>query len=95
MPIICICYNSLLFQIRDYLEKQDPWWPVSPEFLNYALALCVYAVRYPAVFWNTNKGFAFLFSLQLCANTIQVSLKHSHCRAKEKRALSSWHPLKF
>lgn len=58
-------------QIRDYLEKQDLWWPVSPEFANYALALVVYAVRYPAVFWNTNKPFAFLFSCQLLANAAQ------------------------
>ena len=50
---------------------QDTWWPVSPEFLNYAVALLVYAVRYPAVFWHTNKGFAFLFSLQLMSNAVQ------------------------
>jgi len=48
--------------------------PVSAEFLNYALALLVYAVRYPAVFWNTNKGFAALFSLQLLANGLQSLL---------------------
>ena len=58
-------------QIREYLEAEDTWWPVSPEFLNYALALLVYSVRYPAVFWNTNKGFSFLFSLQLLANSFQ------------------------
>ena len=51
-------------QIREYLEAEDTWWPCSPEFINYALALLVYSVRYPAVFWNTNKGFSFLFSLQ-------------------------------
>ena len=53
---------------------QDTWWPVSPEFLNYGVALTVYAVRYAAVFWNTNKGLAFVFSLQLFANAMQVSL---------------------
>ena len=58
-------------QIRDYLEKQDQWWPVSPEFVNYALALIVYSVRYASVFWNTNKGFSFLFSCQLLANALQ------------------------
>ena len=55
-----------------YLEKQEAWWPVSPEFANYALALLVYSVRYPAVFWNTNKGLAFIFSLALIVNSIQV-----------------------
>ena len=58
-------------QIREYLEAEETWWPCSPEFINYSLALLVYSVRYPAVFWNTNKGFAFLFSLQLLANSLQ------------------------
>ncbi|KAF4522365.1 hypothetical protein B566_EDAN012222, partial [Ephemera danica] len=35
------------------------------EFINYAIALAVYAIRYPAVFWKTNKCFGTLFSLQL------------------------------
>jgi len=60
-------------QIRAYLEEQEPWFPISPEFANYALASIVYAVRYPAVFWNTNKTFAFIFSLQLFANALQVN----------------------
>ena len=58
-------------QIREYLEAEDTWFPFSPEFINYGLALLVYSVRYPAVFWNTNKGFSFLFSLQLLANSFQ------------------------
>ncbi|XP_063223104.1 protein tincar [Bacillus rossius redtenbacheri] len=53
---------------------EAPWGPVSAEFLNYALALLVYAVRYPAVFWNTNKGFGLLFSFQLLANGLQSLL---------------------
>jgi hypothetical protein len=59
-------------QIRAYLAAEDNWWPCSPEFVNYALALLVFSVRYPAVFWNTNKGFSFLFSVQLLANSFQV-----------------------
>ncbi|KAK6639249.1 hypothetical protein RUM43_007520 [Polyplax serrata] len=47
---------------------------ISPEFLNYALALLVYAVRYPSVFWNTNKWFGTLFSLQLVGNGVQSLL---------------------
>ena len=69
----------IYLQIRAYLEKQEDWWPVSPEFANYALALLVYSVRYPAVFWNTNKGVAFVFSLTLIINSIQVSDRIS-CR---------------
>lgn len=64
-------YHHPAAQIREYLEQQDTWWPVTPEFLNYAVALLVYSVRYPSVFWNTNKAFSFLFSLQLFANSIQ------------------------
>lgn len=45
--------------------------PVSIEFFNYALALAVYAVRYPAVFWNTNKCWGAIFSFQLFINGIQ------------------------
>ena len=58
-------------QIREYLGAEDTWWPCSPEFINYGLALVVYSVRYPAVFWNTNKAFSFLFSFQLLANSFQ------------------------
>jgi branched-subunit amino acid transport protein len=38
---------------------------ISPEYLNYAIALSIYAIRYPAVFWKTNKCFGTLFSIQL------------------------------
>ena len=48
-----------------------------PEFVNYGLALMVYAVRYPAVFWNTNKTFSFLFSSALLFNGVQV-IAHIH-----------------
>ncbi|XP_014289196.1 protein tincar [Halyomorpha halys] len=45
--------------------------PVTIEFFNYALALAVYAVRYPAVYWNTNKCWGAIFSFQLFINGIQ------------------------
>ncbi|XP_049962031.1 protein tincar, partial [Schistocerca serialis cubense] len=51
--------------------------PVSAEFANYAAALLVYAVRYPAVFWHTNKAFGALFSLQLLANGVQSLLAYA------------------
>ncbi|KAL0269560.1 UNVERIFIED_CONTAM: hypothetical protein PYX00_007252 [Menopon gallinae] len=50
---------------------------ISPEFLNYALALVVYAVRYPSVFWNTNKWFGTLFSFQLLGNAIQALISYA------------------
>lgn len=42
--------------------------------MNYALALLVYSVRYPAVFWHTNKCFGIIFSLQLLVNGVQSLL---------------------
>lgn len=48
--------------------------PISPEFINYALALLVYSVRYSAVFWETNKSFSFLFSVQLVFSSLQSLL---------------------
>lgn len=50
---------------------------VSIEFLNYALALFIYSVRYPSVFWSTNKYFGILFSLQLLVNSVQCLLMHA------------------
>ncbi|UYV71896.1 hypothetical protein LAZ67_9000971 [Cordylochernes scorpioides] len=47
---------------------------VSPEFLNYAFALLVYAVRYPSVYWNASKSFGLLFSFQLILNGFQQLL---------------------
>ena len=58
-------------QIRKFLEAETAWHPCSAEYINYALALLIFAVRYPSVFWKTNKGIAFLFSVQLVGNGIQ------------------------
>jgi len=58
-------------QIRKFLESDASWHPCSAEYINYALALLVFAVRYPAVFWKTNKAISFLFSLQLIGNGLQ------------------------
>ncbi|XP_076308145.1 uncharacterized protein LOC143223709 [Tachypleus tridentatus] len=48
--------------------------PVSAEFLNYGLALVVYAVRYPSVFWRVNKSFAMVFSLEFVLTALQQLL---------------------
>ena len=58
-------------QIRKFLEAETAWYPCSAEYINYAIALLIFAVRYPSVFWKTNKGIAFLFSIQLVGNGIQ------------------------
>ncbi|XP_018010505.2 uncharacterized protein LOC108667916 [Hyalella azteca] len=50
------------------------WRPVSPEFLNFVLALLFYAIRYPSVFWSSNKAFSLLFSLQMAATGLHCVL---------------------
>ncbi len=50
---------------------------VSPEYVTYILALAVYAVRYPAVYWYTNMSFSLVFSFQAVA--IAVYYAFSFC----------------
>ncbi|XP_025190609.1 protein tincar isoform X2 [Melanaphis sacchari] len=54
---------------RSYVADTDGI--MSVEFFNYAMALFIYCGRYASVFWETNKCFATLFSVQLFANAIQ------------------------
>ena len=42
-----------------------PAMPISPEFINYVLALVIYSLRYPAVFWYSKKIFSMVFAFQL------------------------------
>ncbi|XP_071536349.1 uncharacterized protein [Panulirus ornatus] len=56
------------------LPEDGKWSPLSPELLNYSIALLVFAIRYPSVFWHTNKSFGLLFSLQLIVNGIHIIL---------------------
>ncbi|XP_053986517.1 protein tincar isoform X1 [Hylaeus volcanicus] len=56
------------------IETAEPYGPISLEYLNYVVALGVYSVRYPAVFWSCNKALGTIFSLQLVMNTVQSLL---------------------
>lgn len=56
---------------RQYVTDELAPGLVSAEFLNYAIALLVHAVRYPSVFWRTNKAFGLVFSLQLVIDAAQ------------------------
>lgn len=47
---------------------------VSTELINYAIALLVYAIRYPAVYWNANKCYGFLFSCYMLLTATQQLL---------------------
>ncbi|KAG5682306.1 hypothetical protein PVAND_011666 [Polypedilum vanderplanki] len=61
-------------------NKFDPkyWFQKSPslEYLNLALALLIWSVRYPSVFWESSKAFTMVFSLQMIINTIDILLLH-------------------
>lgn len=61
----------------EYSDSGESYGPVSLEYLNYAIALGVYSVRYPAVFWSCNKALGTVFSLQLVANSAQSLLAYA------------------
>lgn len=44
---------------------------LSLEYLNFILALLILTIRYPAVFWRTNKQFSLMFSSLLVMNAVQ------------------------
>ncbi|XP_008202989.1 protein tincar isoform X3 [Nasonia vitripennis] len=58
-------------------ETSEVYGPITLEYLNYAIALGVYSVRYPAVFWATNKALGTIFSIQLVANAAQSLLAYA------------------
>ncbi|CAH1782723.1 unnamed protein product [Owenia fusiformis] len=49
----------------------------SPEWFNYVASLLVLSVRYPSVFWYTNKPFSAIFSIMLLINTAIYLLSHT------------------
>lgn len=55
----------------------ESYGPITLEYLNYAAALGVYSVRYPAVFWSCNKALGTIFSLQLVVNSAQSLLAYA------------------
>ncbi|XP_071872035.1 transmembrane protein tincar isoform X3 [Bombus fervidus] len=57
-------------------QAAESYGPITLEYLNYAIALGVYSVRYPAVFWSCNKPLATIFSFQLIANSAQSLLAY-------------------
>ncbi|XP_029680607.1 protein tincar isoform X2 [Formica exsecta] len=59
------------------LQTAESYGPITLEYLNYAAALGVYSVRYPAVFWSCNKALGTIFSLQLVVNSAQSLLAYA------------------
>jgi hypothetical protein len=50
---------------------------VSVEYMNLAIALMVYSIRYPALFWSTNKCLGTIFSFQLLINGLHTLLAYA------------------
>ncbi|ELT89781.1 hypothetical protein CAPTEDRAFT_224725 [Capitella teleta] len=46
---------------------------VSPEFINYVVALLFFGLRYAAVFWYTKMAYSFLFAFVMITNTAQFA----------------------
>ncbi|XP_035719975.1 protein tincar-like isoform X3 [Vespa mandarinia] len=59
------------------LQPTESYGPITLEYLNYAVALGVYSVRYPAVFWSCNKALGTIFSVQLVINSAQSLLAYA------------------
>jgi len=66
-----------LFTRRILHFSAESYGPITLEYLNYAAALGVYSVRYPAVFWSCNKALGTIFSLQLVVNSAQSLLAYA------------------
>ncbi|XP_033332793.2 transmembrane protein tincar isoform X1 [Megalopta genalis] len=58
------------------MTAAESYGPITLEYLNYAVALGVYSVRYPAVFWSCNKALGTIFSVQLVVNSAQSLLAY-------------------
>ncbi|PAA67454.1 hypothetical protein BOX15_Mlig020687g1 [Macrostomum lignano] len=50
--------------------------PVSTEVFNLLLALAILTVRYPSVFWFSNRVFSLLFSVVVCASGLHTFLAY-------------------
>lgn len=71
--------STLWSKITYILSVSDSLWgsTLSVEYLNLALALLVYSVRYPALFWTTNKCMGMIFSFQLLINGLHTLLAYA------------------
>lgn len=63
---------QLFFGIEKPIDVNVFTHPPSAEFVNLVIALFVWSVRYPAVFWTTAKSFATIFSVQMIATASDI-----------------------
>ncbi|KAF5272227.1 hypothetical protein FQA39_LY01309 [Lamprigera yunnana] len=54
----------------DVIKETGP--SISLEYINLAISLTVYSIRYSAVFWGTNKCLGIIFSMQMLINSMQI-----------------------
>ncbi|KAF7273201.1 hypothetical protein GWI33_014092 [Rhynchophorus ferrugineus] len=59
-------------------EAEGPWGSsLSLEYINLVLALVIYSIRYPALFWSTNKSLGLIFSFQLFINGLHTLISYA------------------
>ncbi|OON19490.1 hypothetical protein X801_04643 [Opisthorchis viverrini] len=59
---------------------------ISPEFFNLTLVLLLLSLRYPSVFWYTNRPFSFVFSLLLLLTGLHALIEFSAATVLTKLA---------
>nr|XP_022917978.1 uncharacterized protein LOC111427199 [Onthophagus taurus]XP_022917979.1 uncharacterized protein LOC111427199 [Onthophagus taurus] len=78
--------NTVVNLLKNYIGTDDKNYNVieherqshiSIEYINFGLALGVYAIRYASLFWASNKCLSLLFSAQLVINGIQILLSYT------------------
>ncbi|XP_011301802.1 protein tincar isoform X2 [Fopius arisanus] len=69
--------EHLNVDINEDVDYRSMGHAMSLEYLNYAMALGVYSVRYPAVFWSCNKVLGTIFSIQLVVNSAQSLMAYA------------------
>ncbi|RZC10188.1 tincar [Asbolus verrucosus] len=81
--------NTVIKTLKDFIGHEnhtnyehrniETGWgsSVSVEYLNLAIALMVYSIRYPALFWSTNKCLGTIFSFQLLINGLHTLLAYA------------------
>ncbi|KAK9890752.1 hypothetical protein WA026_012100 [Henosepilachna vigintioctopunctata] len=62
----------------NFHQTKDPelGHTLSLEYINLAIALMVYSVRYSAIFWSSNKCLGIVFSVQLLINSVHILLSY-------------------
>lgn len=90
-------FSGFLQEFLGVRELDTSKWNVFPslEYLNLALAILVWSVRYPSVFWGTSKSFSAVFSIQMIANGLDVLLGYAGISVLYKLQINNPQSLNF